>query len=890
MALETTDLVSTDIYRINEFIDEIKSRYIDIPEDTLMLGVYGYLSSVLSNLMENTTIMASEYSNEAIPTRAKYEKNIIAHALALGINNINATPAQIDMLIGLPEEALVANMTNNEFTLDKEYIFQIGEREAYPFLLDYDIIIKRSVLPNGSYVYTARYDIDGKNKLAQLQNPYLPAMGAINVSGDRLIALNTTLRQMTHTQIYKKIVVDNPLETKVLNFSFEDQLAFFYVDVVEDGETHYLEPVYDGLYDYDDSREFINYMYLDEKNIRLRFNRDSYQPRENAEVTIHIYTTLGSEANFSATDYEDVMTLTSNRFPYTGMWTLIQATSDAHYGSDKYTIEQLKQIIPQEALSRGSISTYTDLSAAFNRLQIENESCRLYLLRRVHNQIERIYFTYLLMKYGDNVIPTNTINSSVSKGMFSTASRDNYSMLPGAKFYSEQGQKDATSTTSKDTDELDRMDKSGFLYMCPYLTVLNKSPFYISYYVTFMNYTRNLYFEFINEDSLLQFVALNFYVHRDYFTDPDTYKIELHCTQNINSDFQLVTYDDEGNVDECNLTVYAVLYTTNEDDGSITPYRYLKSELIQFNEADAEYVLQFKFNSNDVISKYGTYMTITSGMYGINSNSQSTASVEPSMYIKFFFCAKLDREYGRYYGDNQTDNLDDIIPGLDGYTLTNVYNAGELGIDIFYDYSDIQNSYIELNQNEDGGLSYYIYKIPVVRYTWMNSEERMRYLFSAIDLRRRYIQNVLFLIEDSFGIDYKFFNTYGPSLMYNIENEENIDRINLSLKFEIKFQMESDKVVLQDITNSIKEYIEDINNISDLHIPNLITYITNIYREHIVYIKFIALNNYDSLYQSIYKNPEMTDDYFVETQTVPEFINVNTLNNDLPDIEFTIVS
>lgn len=890
MALETTDLVSTDIYRINEFIDEIKSRYIDIPEDTLMLGIYGYLSSVLSNLMENTTIMASEYSNEAIPTRAKYEKNIIAHALALGINNINATPAQIDMLIGLPEEALVANMTNNEFTLDKEYIFQIGEREAYPFLLDYDIIIKRSVLPNGSYVYTARYDIDGKNKLAQLQNPYLPAMGAINVSGDRLIALNTTLRQMTHTQIYKKIVVDNPLETKVLNFSFEDQLAFFYVDVVEDGVTHYLEPVYDGLYDYDDSREFINYMYLDEKNIRLRFNRDSYQPRENAEVTIHIYTTLGSEANFSATDYEDVMTLTSNRFPYTGMWTLIQATSDAHYGSDKYTIEQLKQIIPQEALSRGSISTYTDLSAAFNRLQIENESCRLYLLRRVHNQIERIYFTYLLMKYGDNVIPTNTINSSVSKGMFSTASRDNYSMLPGAKFYSEQGQKDATSTTSKDTGELDRMDKSGFLYMCPYLTVLNKSPFYISYYVTFMNYTRNLYFEFINEDSLLQFVALNFYVHRDYFTDPDTYKIELHCTQNINSDFQLVTYDDEGDIDECNLTVYAVLYTTNEDDGSITPYRYLKSELIQFNEADAEYILQFKFNSNDVISKYGTYMTITSGMYGINSNSQSTASVEPSMYIKFFFCAKLDRDYGRYYGDNQTDNLDDIIPGLDGYTLTNVYNAGELGIDIFYDYSDIQNSYIELNQNEDGGLSYYIYKIPVVRYTWMNSEERMRYLFSAIDLRRRYIQNVLFLIEDSFGIDYKFFNTYGPSLMYNIENEENIDRINLSLKFEIKFQMESDKVVLQDITNSIKEYIEDINNISDLHMPNLITYITNIYREHIVYIKFIALNNYDSLYQSIYKNPEMTDDYFVETQTVPEFINVNTLNNDLPDIEFTIVS
>ena len=72
--------------------------------------------------------------------------------------------------------------------------------------------------------------------------------------------------------------------------------------------------------------------------------------------------------------------------------------------------------------------------------------------------------------------------------------------------------------------------------------------------------------------------------------------------------------------------------------------------------------------------------------------------------------------------------------------------------------------------------------------------------------------------------------------------------------------------------------------------PNLITYITNTYREQLVYIKFIGLNNYDSLYQSIYKNPIFSDNYFKETQTVPEFINVNTLDTDLPDITYTIVS
>ena len=95
--------------------------------------------------------------------------------------------------------------------------------------------------------------------------------------------------------------------------------------------------------------------------------------------------------------------------------------------------------------------------------------------------------------------------------------------------------------------------------------------------------------------------------------------------------------------------------------------------------------------------------------------------------------------------------------------------------------------------------------------------------------------------------------------------------------------------MLSSIRASIKNYIEDLNNVNDLHIPNLITYITNLYRDNIIYIKFIKLNNYDSLYQSIYKDPELASNYFVETQTVPEFININTNTDDTADIEFNIV-
>ena len=896
MAIQTTNILTTDIYLINEYIEAIKQKYIDIPEDTLMMGVYGYLSSIHSNLLENASIMASEYSNEAIPTRAKYERNVIAHALALGINDIMATPATIDVVIALPEESLLSNMQNGKFTLDKEFVYYIGERENYPYLLDYDVVISRDLLPNGSYVYNARYDIDGKNVLSTITNPYLPAVGRLQISGDNLIAITTTLRQVTHTQINKKIIVNNPLENMVINFSFEDQLAYFYVDVVEDNETHYLIPMYDGLYSTTD-QEYINYLYLDENNIRLRFNRESYQPRQNAEVTIHVYTTLGSECNFELNEFSKIQPLVSERFPYNGLYSLVLTDTDSIGGEDKKTVDDLKIMIPKEAISRGSVTTYTDLQNAFNHANDNDEECKLYFLERVHNQKERIFFCYLLMKDGNNVIPTNTIKARVDRGMFSSISKDNFSIKPGALYYldPDSGDDIVGKTTTDDGEtgdkEIANWDESGFLYMNPYLMIINKSPFYVSYYHVLVNYTRLLYFEFINDKSILQFVSMSFYVHRDFYTDPGTYKIELKATQNINSDFDLLTYEEDGvTVKECKFAIYGILYNV-DNEGQLSPTRYIKSEFVSFDEGNAEFTFVFKFKTNDVISGQDTFLTITDGMYPMNTTVAPTSTfIKPNVYIKFFYLVKLDEDYGRMYGDNLTDNLDDLIPGLEGWTLTNIYNAGDAGLDIFYDYTDIVQSFINMTKGDDGMFTYTIHKMPVVRRTYLNTEERIVDLFHKIDIRRRYIQNILFLLEDSFGIDYKFFNTYGKSYMYNIEGEENIDRINLSLRFEIKFQVDSDRVILSQITNSIKEYIEDLNHLTDLHIPNLITYITNLYRQQLVYIKFIQLNQYDSLYQSIYKNPEIDEDYFLETQTVPEFINVNTLNNDLPDIEYIIKS
>ena len=142
------------------------------------------------------------------------------------------------------------------------------------------------------------------------------------------------------------------------------------------------------------------------------------------------------------------------------------------------------------------------------------------------------------------------------------------------------------------------------------------------------------------------------------------------------------------------------------------------------------------------------------------------------------------------------------------------------------------------------------------------------------------------LLEDSFGIDFKFFNTYGPSRLYNIDNRVMLNKTNLSLTFEVKFVLASDTFITTDISKDIKKYLEDINDINDLHMPNLITYITNKYRNQLVYFKFIDLNGYGPIRQSMYREDI---DAFVESTTVPEFLNVNTLTNGNPDIQYKIV-
>lgn len=864
--------MNTDIYDISRVIDNIKAKYIDIPEETLTMGIYGYLSEVLTNATENAAIMAAEYANEAIPTRAKFERNVLSHALSLGISSIRATPANMQVMLCFPRAILDKNLVNDKFVIDKRIDIVLGNNTKYVYHIDYDIIIKRTQLPSSKFVYTAMYDMNvkEKNEVADITNPYLPAIGVSNVGSTEILMVMTTIRNINYTPIYKTVLVDNPLESKSLTFDFDDQLAYFNLEVNEGGNIYHLHPVYDGLTDVSGGK-FCNYLYVNESRIRVTFNRDSYQPRSNAIVTVNVYTTKGTECNFAYKE-DKVIKMQSERFAYdSNMYMIVRPMTDSVDAKDRDTVDEIRHKIPKQMLMRGSVTTTTDLNNYFNFLNTRDR--RLYFLEKVHNQMQRLYYSYLLLRNkNNNIVPTNTIETEISHSAFSNINDVNYIIPAGTNFYLNTSTGICRSTLPSSKTEISIMDNAGFLYMSPFLLLVNKNPFFVGYYLNILNYQKMLNFEYVNEDSEVQLIAGKVKVNRYFYKERDTYTISLHMEQNVDNDFHLITMDERENIVDSRIMCYGIVYIGE------SPIRYTKGVIVKYNPRTYSYDFEFKFKTNDIINKNND-ICIIKGMETINNNINNSTYLPRNIKMKFFILTKLDFEYGR------GDIIDKLVPNLNGWTLTNVYGV-ESGIDLYYDYTDIMNSYVTIFKNKMNTFDFIIDKVPVVRTTYMNKEDRIQEFIDILEKHRRYISSALVLLEDSFGVDFKFFNTYGPSSQYNIDNENLISKVNMSLTFEIKFTLTNDMKVLDDITKHIKEYIENINDLGDLHMPNLITSVTNKFRNRVVYFKFIDLNGYGPIKQSIYRD---NTDKFVEAQTVPEFLNVNTKLDETSDITYKII-
>ncbi len=628
--------LGSDIYKIQEFNEELIKSNINEDSSTLAIGIFGYLEDAFSHIMQNNIIVSSEYINEMFPTRVKYEKSIMDYAMLYNVDEINATPSTMSVVLCLMEsevEKVLRTRTDETFIIDKDYAFYFGEFE---FHLEYDIELKRSRLQDKTIMYTATYNNSIKNPISKITTPYLTTPYRQTINGTRYIFINCILRQVTYSETYKKIINSNPITNKSLEFEFGDQLSSFSVKIKQGNTEFNVVPLLDGSSNVGVEDKYCYYRFINSSNIRLLFDSDSYIPKLNDEITISIQSTKGIEGNFEYK--EDITTnMSSEKYGYDNVPVLIKPVTNAEYGEDKITIDELKKIIPREAVARGSITNTTDLYNYFNT--ISTDSNKLTFVKKSDNQFERLYYSYLLVKneYGE-IIPTNTINIDLlyfdsqdpNNVDFDSSISNRYILKPGNHFkYSKNsrnvwtGQRVLREDLDYFENYLDESKENDFIYSNPFLIVINTKPLlYISYYLNILNKKYELLTDTdnINKDSELQFIALSCDWKRGY--KEDTYKLSFQCTQNINEDKGMILkdennepiIDDNGNYITKVRSILAIGDYSAESSNTSNNC-FVEGTLTKYSDTGGLFTYQFDFkiptddkiNENNTLEIYDIY-------------------------------------------------------------------------------------------------------------------------------------------------------------------------------------------------------------------------------------------------------------------------------------------
>lgn len=878
--------ISSDIYELSNYVNEIEKEFTpEVSSDTLMIGINGMIAELFSNTLQNSVIMASEFANESIPTKAKFEKNIIAHAIGLNVTNLNAVPAKMNVFLAFIEDEIIDRIGggSGEFVFDCDNKIYFGDYEFHP---DYDIIIKRIRLSNGSYTYTAMYDLTGENvyenPISDIKNPYLTPPVVMKINGTRFLFTSCLLRQVEKSQIYKKVLSNNIVAYKTVNFQFEGQLAGFTVDVVNSNGTTHLVPVYEGLVNSNSKYPYIWYTYLDSNTIRLKFDTLSYSPKINSDVVINLYTTQGDDGNFkwSSTEYPQ-FSFDSERLGYTNITAEVRPVDgESLYGTNKKTITELKRIIPVEALARGSITTETDLQNYFN--MIDTDSSKMYFYTKRDNYNERLKYAYMVMKDSNgNIVPTNTINLKINP---SDLQKDNNSV----KLVLKRGQileleaDGSTAHILKDRSEIS--DYSGkFYYIIPYNFAICTNPLYGMYFLSTMNVNKNLAFCYINENCQYQYISTYLNWNRPYLENSDTYNLTFSVEQNLADDDSMIQVDEEGNITS-SVKAFLTIYNS---EGAV--YRWVEGNIISYNQDAKIATFKFSMSTEDYIDSYNNIRINGVSMIGDDGSAIDYGYFPGTAKAMIHIVTKqLEYSVDKTYTDldgNTKVNLQEQIPIIeDDWCVTNSYEI-ENGLDFFYNYSEIVYSTVEVKANEENpeGYEYHISDVPVIKYDYFRTEDMVEFFCGELIRRKLYIDEAIQYLEDSFGMNFKFFNTYGPSKLFTIDNATDyINRVNLSLTFRLALQTNYDENIITYITDDIKSFINDINSVDSLHMSNLVADITAKYSESIKYFEFVDMNGYGPGEQHLYAM-QMPD-----TVITPELININTLEDQTSDITIVI--
>lgn len=846
-------------------MDELAPKYFNMDTtNDLNIGLLGYVTELLGTISEDSFNTITNYMNEMFPNLATIPETLHNYGAMFKLNTIFATAAECDFILLIAEDHILEFATESktskgvfEFYLDNDMIIDV---EGIPFRPDYTIKISFKRY-NGNIVYNAKYEMveyDGiyTNTISNLTDPYIRFKN-INFENTKYLQLEIKAHQVTKYSINNNVVESTIINLPKYNIEFDNHLANFEVFYKEPNSNIFTQLENKMIGTPPSVKPFCYYKIIEDNKIEISFtSRDNYfQPTYNSEININYYTTLGSSGNFTEyTGNKITVNCSSTKYSYNNsniaVFAIPLATSKN--GSNPMDLEQLRNEVVTRFSTVNSITTENDLQLFFKDFNLTFNSNILFLKKR-DDVFERLFSAFILLKNSNNEIySTNTLNIELKKSDFeiSATNNDTYVIKPGKVFKYKDGIIDTLIPYEKTLFELND-NENNFLYSNPFLIFISKSPLHTGYYLNTCNSSYKLDHEYINDISLVQFISGILKVERDAVSGSNKYKISIKILPSTALDnpiiAQLIDPDTNEIIEE-------------KDSGSVSLKLYIDS-----SGTKSAYYIDMHLDSWDLLTDTYTY----------------SCELETDDYMMINGSTDLFRVFNVYETENNELKQQALIPMInsivhieisyrylnnpDTPVITNIYNT-ETNPITFINPIKLIRSNTKFISNRDGVIgpdgvetgntfNIIISSVPVVNSQLLLNNSLYDELFNDISTQYDYINKSINLLTNNYGIDVKFYNTYGKSKNFKIgdNGERFLDKVNISIKFKVHpvFGVDETEFV-RDIKLFIKNYIENINisGTNTIYISNLIRQLENNFNK-IEYLKFVGINNYNTDMQSI---------------------------------------
>jgi len=323
---------------------------------------------------------------------------------------------------------------------------------------------------------------------------------------------------------------------------------------------------------------------------------------------------------------------------------------------------------------------------------------------------------------------------------------------------------------------------------------------------------------------------------------------------------------------------------------------YMPFYIENYDSVNNVYELSSYISTNDTMSLDATLL-IVNGIY----RSDGTENDNVSIPMK-----NLDMDVHIFYNNNDTNYTHKYsnFEYVKAYTLTNTYtNAEEESNDkiALIHQIDFIRSTATFTEIPNEALDYIINisEVPMVQANWCKTYSNFEYLINTIYQDYMYLYDAYFLLENNFGIDLKFYNTYGKSKFFKvgIKNDTAIlDNINCAFSFGVYLTtLASTDIFITKFRNWIKDYVESTNYVStsgqSIYILNMIADAKKEFSE-IGYVEYYGFNSYNYKAQKI---EGLANDQISASglrDYIPEFINIRSTNDGsttVPKISITLL-